>query len=145
MHDQVIRHASKIIEMKIKGLKLSLIIWVAATLNAFAQDSSKGVLLEKGDLLITYSYSLCDVNGLDLGFYLLSTENESESKSYSVQIFDGAPSENRLITSTHVLPNEIKLSECSNEGMRLYIYNPIQDDFVPNIEDLNITVKIIEE
>lgn len=131
--------------MKLKRLKLGLIIWVVSTLNVLAQDSSNGVLLEKGDVTITYSYSLCDVNGLDLGFYLLSLENKSEAKSYTIQIFEGASSDNRMITSTQLVPNEIKTSECSNEGMRLYVYNPNQDDFVPNIEDLNITVKIIEE
>ncbi len=131
--------------MKLNGLKLSLIIWVASTLNVFAQDSSNGVLIDKGDVSISYSYSLCDVNGLDLGFYLLTVENESESKSYMIQIFEGASSENRLITSRHIMPNEIQSSECSKEGIRLFAYNPNQDDFVPSIEDLNITVKIIEE
>lgn len=131
--------------MKLKRLKLSLIIWVVSTLSVLAQDSSNGVMVEKGNISITYTYSLCNVNGQDLGFYLLTCENKSETNSYIIQIFEGASSENRLITSTNLLPNEIKASECSNEGMRLYVYNPNQDDIVPNIEDLNVTVKIIEE
>ena len=131
--------------MKLNRLKLSLIIWVVSTLNVLAQESSNGVLFEKGDVSISYSYSLCDVNGLDLGFYLLTLENESESKGYMIQIFEGASLENRLITSTYMMPNEIQSSQCGNGGMRLYVYNPNQDDFVPSIEDLNITVKIIAE
>ena len=109
-------------------------------LQAKAQSEPNTLVLQNQKIAVEATYSLCDINGRDMGFYLLNFTNKIENKDVVVKIFEGSVESNRLLHEVVIPSNSTLTSECgSEEAVKVYVFNPYQDDAPPMIEDLQIS------